>query len=169
MYNCRDNMARSAETAADGAASENTLTDIKTAREDFIRVMDDDFNTSAAIAQLHIYFKYINNLMKIAKKNNRQQIANTLTKILDEVEEIYGILGFFKQEPEKFIEEMRKKYLSKIGIEVDYIKSEINRRAEAKKEKNFELADQIRESLDEKGIILNDTVNGTTWDVKELY
>ena len=40
---------------------------------------------------------------------------------------------------------------------------------EAKKEKNFELADQIRADLDEKGIILNDTVNGTTWDIKELY
>ena len=39
----------------------------------------------------------------------------------------------------------------------------------ARKEKNFELADKIRTELDSKGIILNDTVNGTTWDIKELY
>ena len=64
---------------------------------------------------------------------------------------------------------MREKYLNKMGLEVNYITDEIAKRAEAKKEKNFELADQIRTELDEKGIILNDTVNGTTWDIKELY
>ena len=137
--------------------------------EKFIEVMDDDFNTSAAIAQLHTDFKYINNLMKIAKKNNRQQIANTLANILEEIKTVFGVLGFFKQEPEKFTQEMRNKYLNKIEIEENYILAEINRRAEAKKEKNFEFADSIRAELDEKGIILNDTINGTTWDIKELY
>ena len=138
-------------------------------REKFIEVMDDDFNTSAAIAQLHVYFKYINNLMKIAKKNNREQIANTLASILEQIQEVYGVLGFFKQEPENFIQEMREKYLNKIGVEEIYITEQINKRAEAKKDKNFELADQIRAELDEKGIILNDTINGTTWDIKALY
>ena len=138
-------------------------------REKFIEVMDDDFNTSAAIAQLHVDFKYINNLMKMAKRNNRQQIANTLANILEEIRNVFGVLGFFKQKPEKFVEEMRGKYLNKIGIEANYITAEIVKRAEAKKQKNFELADEIRANLDEKGIILNDTVNGTTWDIKELY
>ena len=131
--------------------------------------MDDDFNTSAAIAQLHVDFKYINNLIKIAKKNNRQQIANTLANILVEIKEVFGVLGFFQQEPEKFVEELRAKYLNKIGLDANYITTEIDKRAEAKKEKNFELADKIRAELDSKGIILNDTVNGTTWDIKELY
>ena len=141
----------------------------KEIREKFIEVMDDDFNTSAAIAQLHVDFKYINNLMKIAKKNNRQQIANTLANILEEITQVFGVLGFFKQEPEKFVQEMREKYLNKIGIDINYIIEEIDKRKEAKKEKNFELADQIRAELDSKGIILNDTVEGTTWDIKELY
>ena len=65
--------------------------------------------------------------------------------------------------------ENEEKYLNKIGIDIDYITAEINKRKDAKKEKNFELADQIRAELDSKGIILNDTVEGTTWDVKELY
>lgn len=138
-------------------------------REKFIEVMDDDFNTSAAIAQLHVHFKYINNLIKTAKKNNREQIANTLASVLKEIKEVFGVLGFFEQNPEKFTKEMREKYLNKIGLEANYITNEIAKRADAKKEKNFELADQIRTELDEKGIILNDTVNGTTWDIKELY
>ncbi len=138
-------------------------------REKFIEVMDDDFNTTSAIAQLHIYFKYINNLFKIAKKNNRQQIANTLAKILEEIKEVYGVLGFFKQEPKRFVQEMKEKYLKKIGLETTYILDEISKRSEAKKSKDFELADKIRNELDEKGIILNDTVNETVWDIKALY
>ena len=151
----------------DGEKVEDDIS--KEIREKFIEVMDDDFNTSAAIAQLHIYFKYINNLIKSAKKDNRVKIANTLANILVEIKEIYAVLGFFQQEPEKFVQEMREKYLNKIGVDANYIADEINRRAEAKKERNFELADKIRTELDEKGIILNDTINGTTWDIKELY
>ena len=64
---------------------------------------------------------------------------------------------------------MREKYLNKIGLKQEFITEKINERAEAKKEKNFELADKIRTELDEKGIILNDTINGTTWDIKALY
>ena len=138
-------------------------------RDNFIEVMDDDFNTSAAIAQLHVDFKYINNLIKSANKSNRQQVSNTLASILEQITEVFGVLGFFKQEPEIFVKEMREKYLNKIGLESNDIIEEISRRSEAKKEKNFELADKIRTELDSKGIILNDTVNGTTWDIKELY
>ena len=52
---------------------------------------------------------------------------------------------------------------------LNYIEEQIAKRAEAKKNKDFETADEIRSNLDNKGIILNDTVEGTTWDIKELY
>ena len=79
------------------------------------------------------------------------------------------ILGLFEQNPEDFIIWMKEKYLKKLNLESIYIEDEINKRAEAKKEKDFETADRIRAELDEKGIILNDTVNGTIWDIKALY
>ena len=140
-----------------------------TIKEKFIEVMDDDFNTSAAIANLHIIFKYANNLLKTVKKGNKDQVANTLANILEEVKEVYGVLGLFKQEPDEFIKEMKNKYLNKIKLKEDFIDEQIQNRAEAKKNKDYELADKIRTELDEKGIILNDTINGTTWDIKELY
>ena len=61
------------------------------------------------------------------------------------------------------------KYLKEIEIEPEYIIAEIEKRNQAKKNKDYELADKIRSDLDEKGIILNDTVEGTTWDIKSLY
>ena len=54
-------------------------------------------------------------------------------------------------------------------LNVEYINDEIEKRMEAKKNKDYELADKIRSELDEKGIILNDTIEGTTWDIKSLY
>lgn len=138
-------------------------------KEDFINVMDDDFNTPAAIANLHGIFKYVNNIMKSAKKDNRQKTANTLKAILNEVKDAYKVLGFFVQEPDKFIVEMKSKYLKKLGISEEDILKKIDERKDAKKNKDYETADKIRSELDSQGIILNDTVNGTVWDIKALY
>ena len=135
----------------------------------FIEVMDDDFNTTAAISNLYNIFKYVNNSMKSANKSNREKVANTCAKILEEVKKVYGILGLFKQNPIEFTKEMKEKYVSELGIEVSRIEVKITERLEAKKNKNFELADKIREELDNMGILLNDTKEGTVWDIKELY
>ena len=152
------------------AEGEKVQDDISnTIKEKFIEVMDDDFNTTAALANLHGIFKYVNNLIKTANKGNRTQVANTLAKILEEVKEAYGVLGLFEQNPEEFANILREKYSKKINLNTEYIESEIAKRAEAKKQKDFDTADSIRAKLDEQGIILNDTVNGTTWDIKALY
>lgn len=136
---------------------------------DFIEAMDDDFNTTAAIANLHAIFKFSNNAMKAAKKDNRQATANTIKKILVKVKEAYKVLGFFGQEPDEFIKEMKAKYVTKLNLSEEEILAKIAERAEAKANKNYELADSIRAELDEKGVILNDTKDGTVWDVKALY
>ena len=140
-----------------------------TIKDKFIEAMDDDFNTPVAIANLHSIFKDANNLMKTAKKDNKQKAANTIAKMLKEVLDAYGVLGFFKQDSETFINEMKQKYLNKMNLEKSYIEEKIEQRAQAKKNKDYELADSIREELLSKGIILNDTVEKTTWDIKELY
>ena len=135
----------------------------------FIEVMDDDFNSALAISNLHIIFRDINNMMKTANKGNVLIVANTLAKALEDIKSVYKILGFFEQDPDEFISEMKEKYLSKLNITINEIENKITKRAEAKKNKDYETADAIRAELDKKGILLNDTKNGTTWDIKELY
>ena len=145
----------------------NEITD--TIKEKFIEAMDDDFNTPSAIANLHVVFKYINNLIKSSNKQTRESIANTLVKTLKDLKEVYSVLGFFGQEPDKFINELKEKYLKKIDLDEAYITEKINLRKEAKQNKDYDLADKIREELGNQGIILNDTPDGTLWDIKELY
>lgn len=136
---------------------------------DFIRDMDDDFNTAAALSNLHGIFKYVNNAMQTAKKGNRVNTANTLINILKNLHEVFGVIGMFDQNPEEFVSEMKMKYLRVLEIDEAFIESKIAERAEAKKEKKFEVADAIRADLDSKGIILMDAVDGTKWDVKALF
>lgn len=154
-----------------GDANGETLDNetLKTIVPKFIEVMDDDFNSALAISNLHIVFRDINNIMKTANKANKQVVANTLAKALEDIKSVYKILGFFEQDPDEFISKMREKYLGKLNITVNEIENEIAKRTEAKKNKDYETADSIRNELDQKGILLNDSKEGTTWDIKELY
>ena len=54
-----------------------------------------------------------------------------------------------------------------IGVDVDYIEGKILEREEAKKLKNYALADEIRNELENKGIILKDTREGTKYELKD--
>ena len=138
-------------------------------RKRFIEAMDDDFGTPLAIGNLHTIFKYVNQLIGTAKIENEEKIAVELNNILKEIKEVYGILGFFEQEPEIFLKQIRDKYLNKIGINSANIEEEISKRLVAKKNRNYAEADKIRENLRNEGIILNDSKEGTSWDLEELY
>ena len=107
--------------------------------------------------------------MKNSKKSNKQIVANTLAKILDDIKSVYKILGIFEQKPNEFLFNMKEKYLEKLNIDANKVEKQIDQRAEAKKNKDFETADAIRSNLEKDGIILNDTREGTIWDFKTLY
>lgn len=107
--------------------------------------------------------------MKNSKKSNKQIVANTLAKILDDIKSVYKILGIFEQKPNEFLFNMKEKYLEKLNIDANKVEKQIDQRAEAKKNKDFETADAIRSNLEKDGIILNDTREGTIWDFKALY
>lgn len=92
-----------------------------------------------------------------------------MAKALEELKSVYRILGFFEQKPEEFLSEMREKYLSKLNIDVNDIETQLTKRAEAKKIKDFKTADAIRDELEKKGILVKDTREGTVWDLKMLY
>ena len=134
----------------------------------FREAMDDDFNTPVAVANLFADFKYVNNLLK-DNKISVEEKAYILNKIKSEIIRLYNIMGLFKENVQDLINDLGNKYINKLGLNVENIEKEIADRAAAKLEKNYELADKIRSGLDEKGIILNDSKDGTSWDIKELY
>lgn len=134
---------------------------------DFVEAMDDDFNTASAYANLFAVMKYLNTIIA-DKKMDAQTKSNLLKQIKDKVIELYNILAVFEVEPEEFLNDLKNKYLGKLNITSDEIENLINERKEAKANKDYARADEIRNGLDEKGIVLLDGKDGTTWNIKEL-
>ncbi len=121
---------------------------------EFVAAMEDDFNTPQALASIHDLVRETNRWVlkrefKLTAAAN-EVLAQALTTLIT----LGGILGIFYQtEPES-----QSKSLDEAEIN-DYIA----RRTQAKKEKNWALADEIRDELKSKGVIIEDTPQGVRW------
>lgn len=104
--------------------------------------MDEDFNTTASIANLYNIFKYANNIMKTSKDKTKEDIANILRNILKNVHEVYSVLGLFDQNPDEYITKLKNKYLKELDIDEENIKQEIEK--EPKQNKIRILKKQIK-------------------------
>lgn len=109
----------------------------------FERAMDDDFNTADAVASVFELVKFINTT---ADGNRSKEYLDTLYNILFKLTDVLGIIIDKKEE-----------------MLDEEIEAMIEQRQAARKERNFALADQIRDELLAKGIILEDTREGVKW------
>src|SRR5207245_7517943 len=103
--------------------------------------MDDDFNTAAALAAVHNLVREINTVL--AKD---ELLADDQAAVLRTIEKFDSVLGIFgKQEVDL--------------LDAD-IEALIEERREARNQRNFARSDEIRELLETRGIILEDTKDG---------
>ena len=128
-------------------------------KNEFERAMNDNFNTLEVIAAAFGWFGFINT--ELAKKSTKYD----LRRIADKIVELFGVLNILQQNPVEYIENTKNDILEKSGLTVDDIEKSINERLVAKQNKDWATADTVRAKLLDKGIVLNDTPNGTTWDV----
>ncbi|MDY2628462.1 MAG: cysteine--tRNA ligase [Lachnospiraceae bacterium] len=105
--------------------------------------MEDDFNTADAVSAIFELVKLMNTAV-----TDKSSGAFDRT-LLEEVEKLCDILGIITEKKEEL-------------LDAD-IEEMIARRQEARKAKNFALADQIRDELAAKGILLKDTREGVKW------
>ena len=124
----------------------------------FYESMDDDFNSAKVIADL------FTECSKYKLKDMRA--GGAIKGVLPLVN---SILGLFRHEPVEFIENLKQKYLNILGISKQEIEDKISQRHEAKQQKDYLLADNIRNELVSREIILNDTKFGTKKKKKQLY
>jgi len=128
-------------------------------KNNFVQSMDNDFNTAGALSHLFNYFKMIS---KWIDAKEYKKLSNIKAGIID----TYKVLGMFEQNPSKVITDIRNKYLNIIGKTEDDINNLIQKRNQLKAEKKYEEADNIRNQLEESGIAIKDTKEGTNWDIK---
>jgi len=109
----------------------------------FISAMDDDFNTTQALAAVFDLAKLSNTYLS---SNPKKQTVRKIIGLFREFDSVFQVIDF--QKPEDLDSEIRKL---------------VDQREQARKEKNFDLADKIRADLKKKGIVLEDTEDGVRW------
>jgi cysteinyl-tRNA synthetase len=119
----------------------------KEGEQQFIKAMDDDFNTPVALSRLFGFAKDVNIYLNSPSLKNKIILEEIIKFYQDLAGKVLGILKDFVRE-QSFEQEIKKL---------------IEDREKARKEKNWEKSDKIRDELKRKGIILEDTTEGVRW------
>jgi cysteinyl-tRNA synthetase len=117
--------------------------------EQFDKCMDDDFNTALALSDLFGYFKNISKKLAAGDESCREDVC--------QIRRTYSLLGLFKKDAGEYLQEVASKNVSEIPEEVTSLASQ---RWQAKKDKNWALADQLRGKIDELGYSVKDSKDG---------
>ena len=128
----------------------------------FQEAMDDDFNTPQALSLLFELAREINRL-KGKEPRVPREVAEGVKGAILKVSEVLGLLS---EEPREFFEVLRRRRLQGVPLSEEEIERLIASRTEARRRKDWEKADQIRDYLASFGIILEDTPQGTIWRIR---
>ncbi|MFC0559097.1 cysteine--tRNA ligase [Halalkalibacter alkalisediminis] len=120
------------------------LEKITALKDRFIKEMDDDFNSANGIAVLFDLAKEANRYLR--ESNTSKEV---LEVFLSQFNDLSNVLGINLQTQKELLDE-----------EIEQL---IEKRNQARKDKDFALADQIRDELKEQGIMLEDTAQGVRW------
>lgn len=146
LYNTKEKLEFTLSNlkVADIKEDEKSLSEeLNSFREKFITAMDDDINTADAISVIFELARFINTNV------NEESSIEFAKKCLAEFEELTNVLNIVNKKQEEVLDADIEKL--------------IQDRVDAKKNKDFALADEIRNKLLEMGIVLEDTRQGTKW------
>ncbi|RPF47313.1 cysteinyl-tRNA synthetase [Hydrogenoanaerobacterium saccharovorans] len=147
LHTCRDNLDFALKNAIDtvGEDEAELKKQLEARREQFITAMDDDLNTADGIAALFDMARDINTVIAEPRSKDYLEFAAAL---FDELTDVLGLLYNRKNQS--------------IDAEVEAL---IEQRQEARKNKDFKTADEIRDKLKDMGVVLEDTPQGVKWSL----
>jgi cysteinyl-tRNA synthetase len=122
-------------------------------QESFRKAMDNNFNTPVAVAELQRLRSDVNKLLDVGLSTRARQQARQAFRMLG------GVLGLFQLDLWEYGMNLGSGQYQISGEEID---TKLVERNEAKKQKNFKKADEIRQFLASHGIVIEDKPDGTS-------
>lgn len=123
--------------------------------DEFESVMDDDFNTPQAVAVIFDFVRAANKAIDENSSISKSFLTELKSFLKKTAEGVLGVIHF--SDLEKSIES---------DLNVEYINEMLAAREEAKKNKNYKLADEIRNKLNDLGLVIQDSKTGPTYKKK---
>lgn len=142
LYNCRENLDRAIDVAKSGEITNESKEIFASRKEQFITAMDDDLNTADGITAIFELVRDLNTMSADSNTSKEQLIAGA--EVFDELTGVLGLMYNRNNEQE-------------IPQEILEL---VEQRKQARKDKNFTLADEIRDKISGLGFIVKETRQG---------
>jgi cysteinyl-tRNA synthetase len=138
----------------EGSVNDKLTTAIERTRSAFEQAMDDDFNTPAAVAELQGFRSAVNKLLEAGLSTKAKERARQLFRFLG------SVAGLFQLENWRFNVDLSD--IGVLGLGAKEIEEKVRERNEARNQKDFKKADEIRQFLASYGIVIEDKPDGTS-------
>jgi len=129
----------------------------------FVESMDDDFNTARAIGHLFDAVRIVNGYLADAGFQASPQSLFVLDTARQTIKELGKVLGLFLEDPDDYFAKDKNREAAKRGIDTAEVDRLIAERVDARSRKDYIRADEIRDDLLARDVILKDSAEGTTW------
>ncbi|WP_165065108.1 cysteine--tRNA ligase [Paludisphaera rhizosphaerae] len=140
----------------------DALKEVAEHRQGFLDAMDDDFNTGGAVGEMFEVVRVLNRLAAGLSANSSKQELADYRAGMTVLKEMTNILGLFHKLPDKAT-------AGGDALTGDLMNLLIELRARLRKEKQYALADEVRNRLTGLGVVLEDGPEGTRWRVEPKH
>jgi len=128
--------------------------------------MNNDFNTAQAQGSLFETVKVINKILRQLPDAPSTKDTKLLKDVAKTIKMLAGIMGILQEDAAEYLAARKAEMLAKTDISEAEILTYIEKRNQARDDKDWARSDEIRDALLDKGIELNDGPDGTGWSVK---
>jgi cysteinyl-tRNA synthetase len=126
---------------------------------EFLNLMDDDMNTAGAVGLIFEKIKEMNRIMDARDGRPDEALLARLAEDRESLLTVGDVLGLLQAEPDEFLSSIA----SPSDIDPEEVEKLIKERADARAGKDWARADTVRGTLQEMGVIIEDTPQGTKW------
>ena len=127
--------------------------------------MDDDFNSALGIGIIFDTVRTINRLLDQHANNDSNQIKKTVQCALADIRKTGNILGILLEKPAVYFDKQQTQVLEQKSVDSTMIAKMVEERNAARRAKDWNKADQIRDQLAGMDVILEDRPEGTVWKI----
>ena len=137
----------------------------KTRSLGYDQAMDDDLNTAQALGEVFSLVRIVNRIMEDKAMRATEGAKDIFERFLAMVLLWQKELGLFTLKPDVFFASLRAIKVTRKKINMEQVNSLLAKRQEARKAKDFQQSDMLRDELTKLGVLVQDTPTGQNWDL----